>query len=75
MYLRLKTLNIGYKIPKNITNKLGLDQIQLYIAGNNVFTLDNLGVYSGLYDPEITGSQNNSYPTTKSWTTGLKVNF
>jgi hypothetical protein len=75
MYLRLKTLNIGYKIPKNFTDKLGLDQIQLYIAGNNVFTLDNLGVYSGLYDPEITGSQNNSYPTTKSWTTGLKVNF
>ena len=31
--------------------------------------------YYRLYDPEITGGQNNSYPTTKSWTTGLKVNF
>ena len=75
IYLRLKTLNIAYNIPKNFTNKLGLDGLQVYIAGNNVFTVDNLDIWSGYYDPEITGGHNNSYPTTKSWTTGLKINF
>ena len=74
-YLRLKTLNVTYNIPKAATDKLGLDGIQLYLAGNNVFTLDNLGIWSGLYDPEIAGNHNNSYPTTRSWTTGLKINF
>ena len=75
VYLRLKTLNVGYNIPRNITESLGIDAVQLYIAGNNVFTLDNLGIWSGNYDPEITGSHQSSYPTTKSWTTGLKINF
>ena len=74
-YLRLKTLNVAYNIPKNVTDKLGLDAIQLYLAGNNVFTVDNLEIWSGLYDPEVTGNQQGSYPTTKSWTTGLKINF
>ena len=74
-YLRLKTLNVAYNIPKAATDKLGIDAIQLYIAGNNVFTLDNLGIWSGLYDPEIASNHNNSYPTTRSWTTGLKINF
>ena len=75
VYLRLKTLNIAYNVPKNITNSLGIDNVQLYLAGNNVFTIDNLGVWSGNYDPEITGSHQERYPTTKSWTTGLKINF
>ena len=75
VYLRLKTLNIGYNIPKRITDNLGIDGLQLYIAGNNVFTIDNLDVWSGYYDPEVTGSHQSRYPTTKSWTTGLKVNF
>ena len=48
-YLRLKTLNVAYNIPKNVTDKLGLDAIQLYLAGNNVFTVDNLEIWSGLY--------------------------
>jgi hypothetical protein len=34
-----------------------------------------LDIWSGYYDPEITGSHQNRYPTTKSWTTGLKINF
>ena len=75
VYLRLKTLNIAYNVPKNVTNSLGIDNVQLYLAGNNVFTIDNLGIWSGNYDPEITGSHQNRYPTTKSWTTGLKINF
>ena len=74
-YLRLKTLNIAYNIPKSATDKLGLDQLQIYLAGNNVVTFDNLGIYHGLYDPEIASGQQGSYPTTRSWTTGLKINF
>ena len=74
-YLRLKTLNVAYNIPKAATDKLGLDGIQLYLAGNNVFTLDNLGIWSGLYDPEVASNQQGNYPTTRSWTTGLKINF
>ena len=68
-------MNVAYNIPKNVTDKLGLDAIQLYLAGNNVFTVDNLDIWSGLYDPEVTGNQQGNYPTTKSWTTGLKINF
>lgn len=74
VYLRLKTINIGYNVPKNITNKLGLDAVQLYLAGSNILTFDNLGVFSGSYDPEQLGTTN-AYPNTKTWTTGLKIGF
>ena len=81
-YLRLKTLNITYNLPKSLTSSLGLDYVQVYGSGSNVFTLDNFDVYSGSYDPEIItsagdggGGVDRAYPNVRTWTAGLKVGF
>ena len=80
MYLRLKTISLSYNISKNIVDKIGLTSIQLYLAGSNLLTIDNLGVYSGSYDPEIVtgtagGNIDRAYPNNKTLTTGIKIGF
>ena len=80
MYLRLKTISLSYNIPKNIVDKIGLTSLQLYLAGSNLLTIDNLGVYSGSYDPEIVsgtagGGIDRAYPNNKTLTTGIKIGF
>ena len=81
-YLRLKTLNITYNLPKSLTSSLGLDYVQVYGSGSNVLTFDNFGVYSGSYDPEIItsagdggGGVDRAYPNVRTWTAGLKIGF
>jgi len=86
-YLRLKTLNIAYNLPKSLTSSLGLDYVQVYGSGSNVLTWDNFGVYSGTYDPEILqgyndraagqgdGGVDRAYPNVRTWTAGLKIGF
>ena len=48
-YLRVRNVQIGYVLPKNISNKLGSDYVRIYFSANNLFTLTN---YMG-YDPDI----------------------
>nr|WP_298791579.1 TonB-dependent receptor [uncultured Allomuricauda sp.] len=48
-YLRLKNLQIGYTLPEDVLNKIGIDNIRLYVQASNLFTITD---YSGL-DPEI----------------------
>lgn len=70
-YFRFKTLEIGYTIPKAITNKLLMSQVRFYMLGSNLAVWDSLK----LWDPELTTGNGNAYPLTKSVTLGLTVNF
>ena len=75
VYLRLKTLNIAFNVPKSLTNKLGIDNAQIYVGGSNLLTFDNLGLFSGEHDPEITGANDRDYPNVKTVTTGVRIGF
>jgi TonB-linked SusC/RagA family outer membrane protein len=48
-YLRLKTLEFGYSLPKNLLKLIWIDNLRIYFNSKNLFTLDN---YIG-FDPEI----------------------
>ena len=48
-YLRLKTVTLGYNLPKSIVSVAGLQSARIYVAGQNLLTFTK---YSGL-DPEI----------------------
>ncbi|MBC7847830.1 MAG: TonB-dependent receptor [Flavobacterium sp.] len=48
-YIRLKTLNLTYKLPTDIIGKMGLNNLSIYVQAQNLFTLtDYLG-----FDPEV----------------------
>lgn len=48
-YLRLKSLTLGYTIPKQILEKWKINKLRFYVTGENLLTFTK---YSGL-DPEV----------------------
>jgi len=73
-YMRLKNLQLGYTIPMNLTKKIGIDKIRVFISGENLFTVTNM---STIFDPEtIDGnSLGNCYPLSKTYAFGLSITF
>lgn len=70
-YVRLKNMDIGYTLPKTITNKYHFNDIRIFIAGSNLLTWSNFK----LWDPESTQPRGEEYPLTRSFTMGLSVNL
>lgn len=70
-YLRLKTLEIGYTLPKNITRLIHMNKVRVYFMGTNLLTFANFK----LWDPELTSSNGQQYPLSKSCTLGLTINM
>jgi TonB-dependent starch-binding outer membrane protein SusC len=48
-FLRLKNLNVGYKLPRSISDKVMMEQLRVYVSTTNLWTLTK---YSGA-DPEV----------------------
>lgn len=80
-YLRLKSLQVGYTLPKKISGKVGIKKARLFFDAQNVFTISSLS----FINPEITEFDNNmngsransgrNYPTPKYFGLGLDITF
>jgi TonB-linked SusC/RagA family outer membrane protein len=77
-FLKLKSLTIGYELPKKAVTLLHLRMANFYLSATNIFTITG---YPGL-DPEVTddprsiiggGRDLGMYPTTREFTAGLRV--
>jgi TonB-dependent starch-binding outer membrane protein SusC len=77
-YLRLKYFSIGYNLPKNLLEKIKVQGINIFISGNNIFTLTK---YSGM-NPDVSlfnseaqnmGADFGGYPSSKLWSVGFKI--
>ncbi|NML38775.1 SusC/RagA family TonB-linked outer membrane protein [Chitinophaga sp. G-6-1-13] len=66
-FLRMKYLNINYKLPDAILNRLSMQDVRVFVAGSNLFNITKFK----MYDPEILGFM--SYPTSKTFTVGIDV--
>ena len=67
-FLRLKTLQISYNLPKPWVNKVHLKNAAVYVMGTNLFTLSRFK----LWDPELNTDNGASYPNTTSYSVGIK---
>lgn len=77
-FVRLKTLSVGYTVPRALLQRLHLSNLRFYLIGQNLATWTK---YSG-YDPEVTSGSNVSpgtdagiYPIAKSISGGLTITF
>jgi len=70
-YLRLKTLDIGYNLPKSITSRIKTNNIRLFVVGTNLLTWSKFK----LWDPELASPRGEDYPLAKSFTFGINVNL
>lgn len=72
-YLRLKNLQLGYTLPQNLLDRIGIKKARVYYSGQNILT------FSGLYnwiDPEAPSTSSiYYYPQVKVNTVGLNVTF
>ena len=77
-FFRLKNLQVGYTLPKAITEKVRMESLRIYLQGTNLITITD---YQG-YDPEIISYDNLSlgidrriYPIAKVITFGTNIRF
>lgn len=70
-FLRLKTLELGYSLPKKITDKIHAKSIRFYLSGNNLFCFSPFD----LWDPELDTDTGLRYPAMRSVMLGVDLNF
>lgn len=70
-FLRLKTLQLSYNLPKPWVNKVHLKNAAVYVMGTNLFTLSRFK----LWDPELNTDNGASYPNTTSYSVGINFTF
>lgn len=81
-YLRLKNVQLGYSLPKDLLNKFTINTLRIYLSAQNLITFTK---YNGL-DPEVgiddsqdspldMGIDRGRYPSVRTISVGLDVNF
>lgn len=68
-YFRLKNLTIGYTLPQQWTNAIGINKTRFYVSGSDIFCISN---FPKGWDPEMGATD---YPITTSLILGVQVNF
>lgn len=68
-FLRLKTITLGYTLPKQSIQKAGLTNCRLYLTAENPLVFTN---YTGI-DPE--GAKAYAAPSVSTWMFGVNLSF
>ena len=72
-YIRLKSLIVGYTLPKQWTRKVKLEKVRVYFSGNDLW--EATSIKDG-FDPEMGEvSQISGYPFYRTWSFGVNVGF
>ena len=69
-FVKLRTIQLGYNLPKTISSKLRMERIRLYASAQNLLTIKS-SKFTGV-DPENPGF---GYPIPLNLTFGLNVSF
>lgn len=76
-YMRIKNIQLGYTLPKALTQQVFIQRLRLYVAAENLLTITP---YKGL-DPELGGGEKSNgidrgyYPQARTFTVGLNLAF
>ncbi len=75
-YMRLKNIQLGYTLPRDLTSKVFISSLRIYVAADNLLTFTG---YKG-FDPEISDGASNgidrgNYPQARTFTIGFNLNF
>ena len=71
-FFKIKTLTLGYTVPKTVTNKLKVDNLRVYGTANNLLTHANSHLMKN-YDPE--GNGGDRMPLFKTFVAGVSITF
>ena len=74
-YLRIKNITIGYTLPTKIVQKMCLNNVRIYISGDNLFEWSPLKKY---FDPEAVTNESSYgyvYPFNRQYSIGANITF
>jgi TonB-linked SusC/RagA family outer membrane protein len=84
-YIRMKSLQLGYRLPAGLLRKIGFTSARVYVSGENLWTWTPMYRLTRNIDPEsiqqsdviLTGTTNygnaNNYPILKSMSVGMSL--
>ncbi len=77
-YVRLKTMQLGYTLPADLSRKASIQKLRLFVSGENMLTFTK---YDG-FDPEIAaggyttiGVDKGIYPQSRTVSLGANITF
>jgi hypothetical protein len=79
-YLRVKSLTLAYNIPATLCRKIKMQNVRIYLSGQDLFTFSK-GTWDNNFDPEEgsggSGSiyEEYSYPFCRVFSFGIDVKF
>lgn len=71
-YIKLKTVTLGYRIPKKVLERIKLEGVRFYLTGNNLFSWANSDLVQN-YDAERGGDARS--PLLRQFVLGLNLDF
>ena len=69
-FIRLKSAELGYTLPKSLSDQLKMSNFRVYVSGLNLLSFSGFK----LWDPEMAGN-GLGYPVQRVFNLGLNVNF
>lgn len=73
--LRLRTIELGYTLPKRWTDRVKMERVRFYINGYDLISFDNLKKNASFLDPEISSDNGLQYPQSKFLNVGVNITF
>ncbi|WP_206081979.1 SusC/RagA family TonB-linked outer membrane protein [Maribellus sediminis] len=67
-FIRLKSLEFGYTIPRSVSQRIKIENIRFYASGTNLFTISKFK----LWDPEMAGN-GLGYPPQQIFNIGVNL--
>lgn len=67
-YLKLRVLELSYRLPTKLTEKMRMSDCRLFLKGMNLFSIDHIDIM----DPEQINAE---YPSSRSYLIGINVLF
>lgn len=74
-YLRLKTLELGYTLPKDLMNRAGIDNLRIYVNAFNLLTFTGREGLMKYMDPENNSGSFRYYPQMRTFNFGVNLTF
>jgi TonB-linked SusC/RagA family outer membrane protein len=74
-WVRFKSAEFGYNLPRSLTNRLGISGLRAYLSGENLFMIYNNLAKFGAGDPEFLSGKGGTYPNMRTLGFGLNLSF
>lgn len=70
-YVRLKNIQLGYTLPSELINRVGMQTARIYVNAINLLTFDSFKVF----DPETDNQDGTVYPQKQTFNVGVNLTF